>query len=66
MSEERPPGENWLPWVTFLPWKPGDPQPYDHELVEAWRKGDGNQTSFLKVKDLHPAFNVGDLWWRPA
>lgn len=44
-------------------------RPYDYEIVEVWmepwRRPDAAERQMLKPSDLHPAFNIAGLWWRP-
>jgi len=45
------------------------PRPRHFEVVEIWmepwRRADGKERRLLEPANLHPAFNVAGLWWRP-
>ena len=65
MTADMEPPENMRPWRSPFanPLQP-EPSPYDYDEIEAWRSSWG-KIERLRPKELHPAFNVAGLYWRP-
>lgn len=57
-------GQGWMDWRESV-WLGHESSPYQHTLIEAWRPG-WQDVEVLRVSDLHPAFNVAGLFWRPV
>jgi hypothetical protein len=62
VPDTKPP-QGFKMWMSPYGFAPGTETPYDYELVEIWRSG--NRDVVYPAK-LHPAFNVANLYWRPA
>ena len=55
-----PPGDGWQEVY------PPHHVPPRGVLLELWRREWGDDTTFSRWDDLHPAFNIANLWWRVA
>jgi hypothetical protein len=67
VPQTDPPGDraSWHDWCNWgYPRREDDPSPYQHTYVEAWRR-EWQAVEVLRVRDMHPAMNVWNLWWRP-
>jgi hypothetical protein len=62
VPQTHAPGTGWRDWCSSI----YDPDwgVYRHRMVEAWRVG-WQDVEVLRLDNLHPAFNVAGLWWRP-
>lgn len=63
----RPP-EGFRMWMD--PYQMPGPRPYHFKIVEIWmepwRRYDDTERALIEPNNLHPAYNVGGLWWKPV
>lgn len=60
LTNDEPPGD--ADWRLYL-----DQPPQQRDcLLELWRREWGAETHFARRCDLHPAFNIANLYWRYA
>lgn len=56
VPQTKPPGDGWCKWQWKRP---------THYLVETWRE-EWQEIKILDVREVDPAMNVWNLYWRPA